>query len=81
MQPTAQAQDAWVDEIMAGAEGRRAFNDACTPSYYNYEGKRDDSFQLFEFYAPGPMAYIKLLEAWKAEGKLEGQDVKAKATA
>ena len=81
VQPTAQAQDAWVDEIMAGAEGRRAFNDACTPSYYNYEGKRDDSFQLFEFYAPGPMAYIKLLEAWKAEGKLEGQDVKAKATA
>ena len=36
---------------------------------------------LFEFYAPGPMAYIHLLEAWKAAGKLEGQEVKTKANA
>ena len=79
IEPTEQAQDAWVDQIMEGSEGRRAFNDACTPSYYNYEGKRDSSYDLYEFYAPGPMAYFRLLENYRDAGKLEGQEFKAKA--
>ena len=79
IEPTEQAQDAWVDQIMEGSEGRRAFNDACTPSYYNYEGKRDSSYDLYEFYAPGPMAYFRLLENYRQAGKLEGQEFKAKA--
>jgi cyclohexanone monooxygenase len=79
IQPTEQAQNAWVDKIMEGSEGRRAFNDACTPSYYNYEGKRDESYALNEFYVAGPMAYYRLLEEYRNAGKLEGQELKAKA--
>ncbi len=81
VQPTLEAQDAWVDEIMNNCAGRRDFNAACTPSYYNYEGKRDDSYKLYEFYAPGPMAYYRLLEDWRDSGTLEGQEMKAKAPA
>ena len=47
----------------------------------SFEGKRDDSYKLFEFYAPGAMAYYSLLENWRDAGKLEGQEMKTKAPA
>lgn len=72
IQPTPEAQDAWVEEIVAGAKGRRAFLESCTPGYYNYEGKRERAAALNDFYAPGPMAYIRLLEAWRQRPDLPG---------
>jgi len=37
IQPTEQAENEWVETIVSGAKGRRAFLEACTPGYYNYE--------------------------------------------
>jgi hypothetical protein len=53
-------------------KGRRDFLETCTPGYYNYEGKRERAAALNDFYAPGPMAYIRLLDAWREQSDLPG---------
>jgi cyclohexanone monooxygenase len=75
VQPTQAAEDAWVEEITLGAQGRRAFLETCTPGYYNYEGKRERYAALNDFYAPGPMAYIRLLDAWREQAELKGLEL------
>jgi cyclohexanone monooxygenase len=75
IQPTQEAEDAWVAEIVSGAKSRRAFLEACTPGYYNYEGKRERYAQLNDFYAPGPMAYMRLLQRWRENPDLPGLEL------
>ena len=36
---TDEAEDAWVDEIIASARDTAAFQESCTPGYYNNEGQ------------------------------------------
>ena len=72
VQPTHEAEEGWVKEILAGSDSRKAFYEACTPGYYNYEGKRRRATELNEFYAAGAMPYIALLEKWREDGKLAG---------
>lgn len=72
VQPTQPAQDDWVDGIVKGSPARRAFLEACTPGYYNYEGKRESYAQLNDFYPDGPMAYIDRLCAWRTEADCPG---------
>lgn len=75
VQPTLEAESAWVELVVSGARGRRAFLEACTPGYYNYEGKRERSAALNDFYAPGPMAYARLLEEWRNKVELPGLEM------
>jgi cyclohexanone monooxygenase len=77
VQPTREAESAWVEEIANGAKGRRAFLETCTPGYYNYEGKRERYAALNDFYAPGPMAYVRLLDAWRQKADLPGLELTA----
>ena len=72
VQPTVEAEDEWVRMVVSGAKARRAFLETCTPGYYNYEGKRDRSAELNDFYAPGPMAYARLLGHWRQQPDLPG---------
>ena len=72
VQPTVEAEDEWVKTVASGAKDRRAFLETCTPGYYNYEGKRDRSAALNDFYAPGPMAYARLLDHWRQQADLPG---------
>jgi cyclohexanone monooxygenase len=75
VEPTAAAETAWVEEIVSGSKGRRAFLEACTPGYYNYEGKRERSAELNDFYPGGPMAYIQLLTEWRENPDLPGLEL------
>jgi cyclohexanone monooxygenase len=75
VQPTVEAEDDWVQTVVSGAKGRRAFLETCTPGYYNYEGKRDRSAGLNDFYAPGPMAYARLLDQWRQQADLPGLQI------
>jgi cyclohexanone monooxygenase len=72
IEPTAEAESAWVDEILAATANRRVFLETCTPSVFNYEGRRPRFAELNGTYAAGPVAYIALLEAWRANGELRG---------
>jgi len=75
IEPTQEAEDAWVDEIIARSGPRRAFLESCTPGYFNYEGKRTGSVELNEPYGGGAIAYLKILEDWRAEGGLKGLEI------
>jgi cyclohexanone monooxygenase len=75
VQPTRQAVEAWVAEVMAAAKGRRAFLDQCTPGYYNFEGKASASFGLNEFYLGPPLEYVARLAGWRNEGTFAGMEV------
>jgi cyclohexanone monooxygenase len=69
---TAEAEQAWVDQIVALAgTGASAFLEECTPGYYNREGQGSTTMQNSP-YAPGINAFNSLLAAWRDKGDLEG---------
>ena len=76
VEATAEAEKAWVDAIVANTPTRRVFLDSCTPSYYNYEGKRERAFEQNEPYPGGPIAYYELLRRWAEDGGMEGLEVR-----
>ncbi|MFE5815107.1 flavin-containing monooxygenase [Streptomyces sp. NPDC056479] len=65
VEPTAEAQDAWVATIRRKAADLHRFQAECTPGYYNNEGRpRERS----ESYGDGPVAFHELLRRWRSEG-------------
>ena len=72
---TAEAEQAWVDTIVAQGERRRQFLEACTPGYYNNEG-RDLALTSRAFpYGAGPVAFIELLREWREQGLFAGLEL------
>jgi len=73
---TAEAEDAWVEEIvrLAGT-GAQAFLAECTPGYYNREGQGRTNMQNSP-YAPGINAFNGLLKEWRESGNLEGMELR-----
>ncbi|MEV6347608.1 NAD(P)/FAD-dependent oxidoreductase [Actinoplanes sp. NPDC051851] len=68
IEPTAEAEQAWVDTIRATAPDTREFQAACTPGYYNNEGKPRP---VSNAYGPGPVAFHALLREWRANGGMD----------
>ncbi len=72
---TEKAEQAWVETIVAQGERRRAFLEACTPGYYNNEG-RDLAVSSRSFpYGAGPVAFIELLRQWREQGDFAGLEL------
>ncbi len=69
IEPTAEAEEAWVQEVLSLAVGRRPFFESCTPGYSNFEGKRRKSQELNDFYYGPPMAFLNMLRDWRSEGQ------------
>jgi cyclohexanone monooxygenase len=76
-QPTPAAEDAWVAEIRRLSVTNRAFLEACTPGYYNSEGKFEQAVGTLsgESYAPGANAFNALLAKWREQDDLEGLEL------
>jgi cyclohexanone monooxygenase len=70
VEPTQEAEEAWVGEVLAGAPARRAFLDSCTPSYFNYEGQPPKSVESNQPYPGGAIKYLGLLEEQRAAGAM-----------
>jgi len=66
------AEDAWVEAVVDCAVLRRKFQEDCTPGYYNNEGRPSALSARNGPYGKGPIAFVQILEAWRAEGRLEG---------
>jgi cyclohexanone monooxygenase len=77
IQPTQEAENEWVQEVLSSGAARRQFLESCTPSVFNQEGKRERALELNDLYARGPMVYIKALEDWRSEGELRGLELKS----
>ncbi len=75
IEPTQEAEDAWVAEVMSFAGVRRTFEQECTPGYYNNEGAPSDLTARNNYYGGGPVVFIQLLNDWRAQGGLPGMDV------
>lgn len=68
VEPSARAEQDWVDTIREKAADLYAFHAECTPGYYNNEGMprpRNES------YGDGPVAFHALLRRWRADGGMK----------
>ncbi|RLT97927.1 MAG: NAD(P)/FAD-dependent oxidoreductase [Ketobacter sp.] len=80
LEPSKEAQDAWIKHIRETAIDISQFQAECTPSYFNNEGELqvDGSgeqklrWYLGESYGPGWHAFQTLMEEWRNNGELEG---------
>ncbi|MET0239065.1 MAG: NAD(P)/FAD-dependent oxidoreductase [Sphingobium sp.] len=81
VEPTKEAQDAWVKTIHDTAIDNSAFLLECTPGYWNGEGggsgtdeerKKKLRFIFGEPYSPGFYQFDALLADWRAKGDMEG---------
>jgi cation diffusion facilitator CzcD-associated flavoprotein CzcO len=66
------AEAAWVETVIDSAVSRQKFAEECTPGYYNNEGKPSVLAARNGPYGKGSIAFVKLLEAWRADGGLPG---------
>ncbi len=70
VEPSQEAQDAWVRQIRETAVDISSFQRECTPSYFNGEGSQ--RWYAGETYGPGWFAFERLLQDWRDEGDLGG---------
>ena len=70
-----QAEEEWVRTVIELARTGRKFLESCTPGYYNNEGKPGERAAQNGFYGAGPIAFVNLLNQWRADGKLAGLEV------
>ncbi len=64
-----------MQTIISLARPGREFLEACTPGYYNNEGKPGERSGQNGPYGGGPVAFVKLLEDWRAGGGLAGLEL------
>lgn len=76
VEASAEAEEAWVQEIRKLAILRRKFLEECTPGYYNNEGKPAERSEQDGFYGAGPVAFVKVLEDWRADGAMKGLELR-----
>ena len=74
-EPSRQAEDDWVAEIVSSARMMKSFHENCTPSYYNNEGHPDRSAVQNGHHGGGSPKYFEMLAGWRAEGEMAGLEI------
>lgn len=70
---TAEAEDAYVQEVKRLSGIGESFYRECTPGYYNSEGAAGNRNGFFsETYGAGSLVFFDMLERWRSEGSLQG---------
>ena len=72
IEATPEAEDEWVQTIVRLSQMNVKYLEACTPGYYNNEGQPAARSLQNGSYGAGPVAFVKVLEDWRAEGSLSG---------
>jgi cyclohexanone monooxygenase len=75
------AEAEWVDQVIACGDRTIEFSENCTPGYYNNEGQADAKTRQSGFFFGGPTEFAEILEAWRADGSLEGMARRARGPA
>jgi cyclohexanone monooxygenase len=73
---TEEAEAEWVKKILSLAIQREKFAAECTPGYYNNEGKPNPLAVQNSPYGSGPVAFLKVLEDWRADGGMTGLEIR-----
>jgi cation diffusion facilitator CzcD-associated flavoprotein CzcO len=69
------AEEAWVQEIINSARDTAAFQESCTPGYYNNEGTPSGRAAQNGSYGGGNLKFFKLLAEWREAGDLAGLEL------
>ena len=75
VEATEEAETEWLQTLAESARDFRAFQEQCTPGYYNNEGQPAAGGFLGTSYGLGPMAFFKLLENWRNDGTYAGLEL------
>ena len=76
LEPSAAAEQAYVQEVRSLARLGMRFYTECTPGYYNSEGAVGNRGGFFsDMYGAGPLRFFEILDAWRGSGKLEGLEL------
>ena len=75
IEPSEEAEDAWVQEIISQARLSESYQASCTPGYYNNEGKPNPRSIQNATYGKGPNPFFKLMKAWREEGAMQGLEL------
>jgi hypothetical protein len=77
LEPSAEAEDAYVREVHSLSRMSEKFYSECTPGYYNSEGEPANRRGfLTDVYGAGPVVFFDKLAAWRADGALEGLELR-----
>jgi cation diffusion facilitator CzcD-associated flavoprotein CzcO len=78
LEPTAEAEAAYVEEVRSLARMGQRFYSECTPGYYNSEGASGNRNGFFsDMYGAGPLRFFEVLAAWRGEGTMPGIALRA----
>jgi cation diffusion facilitator CzcD-associated flavoprotein CzcO len=72
VEPSAQAQQAYVQRFRELEIDLSEFQRQCPPGYFNNEGEEKPKWALFRGYGLGWDAFQKLLQDWRDRGDLDG---------
>jgi cyclohexanone monooxygenase len=77
VEATLDGEQGWLAEMRDKARIAERFYGACTPGYYNNEGKLGNPNGFFAgMYGAGPIRFFQLLDDWRADGQLAGVDLR-----
>jgi cyclohexanone monooxygenase len=75
IEASAQAEHDWVEDIKSNSTMNLKFLEACTPGYYNNEGKPNERTARNSQFWRGPMVFIRMWNAWRKDGTLAGLEL------
>jgi cation diffusion facilitator CzcD-associated flavoprotein CzcO len=75
VEATTAGEDDWLQTLAESARDFRAFQEQCTPGYYNNEGQPAAGGFLGSSYGNGPIAFFHLLKTWREEGTFAGLEL------
>jgi hypothetical protein len=77
LEATEEAEADWLAVLAETARNIRAYQDQCTPGYYNNEGQPSDGSFLGSSYGNGPLQFFRILADWRDAGNLAGLEQRA----
>jgi cyclohexanone monooxygenase len=77
VEATTEGEEAWLTALTESARDFRAFQEQCTPGYYNNEGQPAAGGFLGTSYGNGPMAFFQLLAQWREAGTFDGLELRS----
>jgi len=72
VEPTAAGEAQWTATIMKAGKFRKAYQEECTPGYYNAEGQLSARNIQNGVYGHGAAVFIDILHAWRTAGNYRG---------
>ncbi len=76
VEPTQAAQDDYIERFHAVAVDNSAYQNECTPSYFNNEGDQTKKRSLLgDTWGQGYYAFDAMIAAWRDAGPLEGLEL------